>query len=78
MTEFKRIEERFFLPDTMCPARWADDPEECRGFAVRGEGTPRNLIQCLGIVGFCQGYFCGDCPPGLLGKYLLTDWLMAC
>lgn len=38
---------------------------------------PHTLLQCLGMVGICQGYFCEDSPLELLGKYLLTGWLMA-
>lgn len=48
-------------------------------FSIGGKGAPHNLIQYLGTMGFCQGYFCDDRPLELLGPgdQLTEDMLPA-
>lgn len=62
----------FFFPDTMCLQHgWKTRGVLCI-LPLETRVSPHNVLQCLGIVGICQGCFCEDCSLALFGKYLLT------
>lgn len=74
-TELKSVEEKVFLPDTMHLQHGWTTRGVLGVLSLEMRVPPHDLLQCLGIVDTCKGY-CEDCPLGLLGKSLLTRWLM--